>query len=70
MTAAFDIFRLEPEGTVCWLGAAESLEDANARIRQLAASGKVGFVILDQNTGNRLIVELPPDQADTGSSSD
>jgi hypothetical protein len=70
MTASFDIFRMEPEGSVCWLGAAETLEEAKERIRQLAASGEAEFVILDQNTGNRLIVELSLDPSDIRSNPD
>jgi hypothetical protein len=70
MTASFDIFRMEPEGSVCWLGAAETLEEAKERIRQLAASGEAGFVILDQNTGNRLIVELSLHPSDNRSNPD
>ena len=57
MTASFDIFQMEPEGAVCWLGAAETLEEAKARIQQLVAPGKAGFVIMDHNTGNKLVVE-------------
>jgi hypothetical protein len=70
MTAAFDIFQIEPEGTVCWLGAAETLEEAKARILQLSASGRVGFVIMDQNTGNKLTVEIAVEQSDSRSKPD
>jgi hypothetical protein len=70
MTAAFDIFQMEPEGAVCWLGAAETLEEAKARIQQLSVSGKAGFVIMDQNTGNKLIVEVPRDKTVTHSTTD
>lgn len=57
MTATFDIFQMEPEGTVRWLEAAKSLEEAKSRVQELAAHTYGGYVILDQKTGNKLLIE-------------
>jgi hypothetical protein len=37
MTVRFDIFRLETNGGVLWLGSAESLENAKARVQEFGA---------------------------------
>jgi hypothetical protein len=56
MTAPIDIFAVEPEG-VNWLGSAETLEDAKARVQELARRAPGEFVLLNQLTGKKLIVK-------------
>jgi hypothetical protein len=51
-----DIFRIESERDVRWLQVAASLEGAIARAQELARRDHDGFLIVDQNTGNRLVV--------------
>lgn len=57
MTPNFDIFKIESEGNVCWLEAASTIEDAKTKALKLAAQAENGILILDQQTGNKLIVE-------------
>jgi hypothetical protein len=59
MVPCFDIFKIDSDGNILWRGAAESLVIAKAKIRKLAASTPGEYLILDQNTGKRLIVALP-----------
>jgi hypothetical protein len=55
MTMPFDIFRMDRAG-VRWLESAESLDHAKARIRELAVSFPGDFILLDQKTGNKVVV--------------
>ena len=57
MTHMLDVFRVE-NGGVLWLESAESLECAKARVQELAASSPGEYLILDQKTGKKYIVEL------------
>jgi hypothetical protein len=56
MTARFDIFRIETNGGVRWHQSAETLDEAKAQIQQLAALSPGQFLVLNQETGNKLIV--------------
>ena len=56
MTPAFDIFRTEADGSMRWCEAADSLETATNRARELAESTPVKYVILNQQTGERVTV--------------
>ena len=51
-----DIFKTEPDGGVLWRGAAETLVAANAHIQKLAASSPGEYLILDQKTGEQVLV--------------
>jgi hypothetical protein len=55
MSLPFDIFRIDPAG-VRWLESAESLDQAEARIRELATSFHGEFILLDHNTGNKVLI--------------
>jgi hypothetical protein len=57
MIPVFDIFRTEANGSVRWCEAANSLEDARNRIRELAEVTPAEYVILDQQTGQRVSVQ-------------
>lgn len=57
MTAPFDIFALESGGGVNWKGSAETLEDARARVQELALRFPGEFVLLNQHTGKKFIVK-------------
>jgi hypothetical protein len=56
MTAPFDIFAVETGG-VHWLGSAETLEGAKARIHELAQRSPGEFVLLNQQTGNKVVIK-------------
>jgi hypothetical protein len=53
MTAPFDIFAVEHEG-VMWLGSAENLEAAKARV---AVRPPGEYLLLDHHTGKKLIIK-------------
>lgn len=56
MIYPFDIFQAETGGSVSWLEAAKTLEDAKARIQELALLSPGEYVVLNQNTGTKLVV--------------
>jgi Protein of unknown function (DUF2934) len=58
MAPPLDIVRIDPDGRVLWCGAVESLVAAKARIQKLALSSPGEYLILDQDTGNRVLVML------------
>jgi len=59
MVPSLDIFRLE-SGGVLWCGAAETVESAKDRIKQLAHLSPGSYVIFNQTTGRRIVVTLAP----------
>jgi hypothetical protein len=63
MTAPFDIFQSENNGSVRWLGAAKSIADARAHIQKQRANSPGEYFILNQRSGSKLVVEL--DDIDT-----
>ena len=58
MASSLDIFRIDPGGRVLWCGAVKSFVAANARIQMLAVSSPGEYLILDEDTGNRILVML------------
>ena len=62
MTHLLDIFRVETSG-VMWVESAATLEDAKARVQELAARSPAEYLLLDQTTGNKLVVK--PDGGDS-----
>ena len=54
---AFDIFQVEDSG-VLWIGSAATVEDAKEHLRQIAARAPGKYLLFDQKTGTRLVVEL------------
>ena len=55
MVPSLDIFRIESSG-VLWCGAVTTVETARDRIRKLADSSPGSYLILDQTTGQRIVV--------------
>jgi hypothetical protein len=55
-TLPFDIFLLEAGGRVLWLEAAANLEHAHSRVRELAKSQPAEFIIVNLETGDKLIM--------------
>jgi hypothetical protein len=49
-----DIFRVESHG-VLWIESAPTLEDAKARVQQLAARESAEYVVLNQLTGDKFV---------------
>jgi hypothetical protein len=58
MTTPFDIFKVEAGGSVLWLGSADSIEDARTRVQEIGAGSAVDYLIVNQETGAKLIVRL------------
>jgi hypothetical protein len=56
MNAPFDIFRAETNGGVLWIGSAATLADGKARVQELAARLPGDYVLVNQETGNRLVI--------------
>jgi hypothetical protein len=52
-----DIFRLESCG-VLWLGSVATLERAKARAQELAVGSPGDYLVLDLETGNKLVLKL------------
>jgi hypothetical protein len=58
MTLGLDIFRTEPSGQVLWRGTAATLEEARARIQELSVSSPGDYLILNPNTGDKIILKF------------
>jgi hypothetical protein len=63
MTALFDIFRVETGG-VRWLECVTNLDEAKARVRQIAAGAIGEYVVVDQRTGDRIILKFDEKASD------
>jgi len=55
MIPYLDIFRIESSG-VLWCGAVTTVETAQERIQKLASSSPGSYLILNQTTGQRIVV--------------
>ncbi len=51
-----DIFRVEPKG-VLWLESSPSIDEARARIQLLGTQNPGEYVLLNQTTGNKLMIK-------------
>jgi hypothetical protein len=61
MTHLADIFRVE-NGGLRWVESAATIEDAKARVQELAARSPAEYLLLDQKTRNKLVIK--PDAVD------
>jgi len=52
-----DIFRKE-QGNYVWKGAAESLELAQSKVKQLAEKAPGEYMIFSQTTGNKIVIKI------------
>src|ERR1700676_1439358 len=59
MAPSLDIFRIDPGGRVFWCGAVRNFVAAKARIQMLAVSSPGEYLIVDEDSGNRILVVLP-----------
>jgi hypothetical protein len=60
-----DIFRVEPKG-VLWLESLASVDEAQARIRQIGLQNPGEYVLLNQTTGNKLTIKIDDMNAPSG----
>jgi hypothetical protein len=56
MLPAYDIFRLEKDGSVTWQDAKTTLEKAKALIEVLAMSAPAQYIIVNYETGRRIVI--------------
>lgn len=52
----FDVFQTDADGSVLWRGSATTLEDAHARIQELAAIVPGDYIILSRQSGKKIVV--------------
>lgn len=57
MTDHYDIFVLEVSGSILWIGTAPTFEDAKKRLLQPPVPAQTRYIILDQGTGEKHIIE-------------
>jgi hypothetical protein len=57
MLPPFDILKVENDGAVRWMEAAVHLGRAKARVKVLAASSPGEYIILNQNTGEKISIK-------------
>jgi hypothetical protein len=56
MTDNFDIFRVEAGGAVMWRSAAATIDEAKAHIRQFALRSPGLYIIVDERTGEKILI--------------
>jgi hypothetical protein len=56
MDSPVDIFRIEADGQMMWLGAADSLGEAKARVQEFAKSWAADYMIVNLTSGLRLTI--------------
>ncbi|HEY1471674.1 MAG TPA: hypothetical protein VGF61_21730 [Candidatus Acidoferrum sp.] len=56
MVPPFDILRVLKDGAPLWVEAAQTLEQAKARVQQLAATQPGPYVIFSQKTGSKIVI--------------
>jgi hypothetical protein len=56
MFQPLDIFKTDSDGSVLWRGSAETWAAAKAWIKKLELSAPGEYLILDQHTGQRVLV--------------
>lgn len=58
MTAPFDIFQAETNGSLLWIGSAETVADAKALVQQHSRNAPGEYLLLDQTTGSKVVFKL------------
>jgi hypothetical protein len=58
MTEPIDIFRLESEKSVLWVGKAASVEMAKRHVANLIQEAPADYLILSQRTGEKTFVKM------------
>jgi hypothetical protein len=67
MLDPFDIFKMEQNGTVSWVRATSDFEHAKSYVNKvLAVATPSDYLILNQRTGERIIIEAATKQRDRG----
>jgi hypothetical protein len=58
MESQFDIFRAETDGNMLWRGAAASLNEAKARVQEIAKTWPADYVIVNLQSGLRIKISM------------
>lgn len=58
MTAPFDIFQVETNGSVRWLASVQTLDDAKARAQEYSVDSPGEYLLLNQATGSKLVIKV------------
>ncbi len=58
MVQNWDIFKLDQDGSMLWIGTAETLEDAKVSVTVLAETSPGDYLIFSPATGEKTIVKL------------
>lgn len=66
MIPPLDVFRVEADGHLRWLEAAQTLDAAKARIAALGTISPGEYVIYSQKTGNKTVIKTGKDQRAEG----
>ena len=66
MIETFDIFRIESK-SVRWLETAGTLDEAKKRVQEFAARVPAEYLVLDQQTGTKLLIKPGSSPADAAS---
>jgi hypothetical protein len=59
MIDLFDIFQAHADGSVRWRESAATIDRATVRIQELAAGAPGDYILVNQQTGTKLIVLDP-----------
>ena len=59
MVPPFDIFKLQKDGSLRWCETADTVEAAKARVTALAETSPARYIIFDQQTGDRIVIDTP-----------
>ena len=60
MVRPLDVFRIQAEGGVRWIGTVENMEAAKALIKTEAAKGSGDFLVVNIETGDRTEIKVDP----------
>jgi len=58
MLEPVDIFKIRDDGTFLWKGAAQNLDLAKSKVKQLAATAPGSYMIYSQITGEKTVLPL------------
>jgi hypothetical protein len=68
MIHSFDIFKIQPSGQVSWQGTQESFLTAEKHIQKIILSSPGQYIILNQITGDKVVLGQPCDPTQVASS--
>lgn len=60
MVRPLDVFRIQVEGGVRWIGSVENLEAAKALIKAQSAKEPGDFLVVDLESGDRMEIKAEP----------